>query len=119
MGIVKGRWAGAESEEEPESDIQDAHEAMWPDEWGGEEERGEVMSKAPGPVRLYLGNKYNHDILPTGLVKPETYAQPWPWAWLEGDDRAGEREGGEQGERGQKMMRYGARREPGCEESGW
>lgn len=45
---------------------------MWPDDWGGEEERGEVVSKAPGPVRLYLGNKYNHDVLPTGRVKKDT-----------------------------------------------
>lgn len=71
MGFLKGPWQ-AESEIEPESDVQDAHEAQWPDDWAGEEEAGDIMRLTPGPVRLYASNKYNHETLPTGRVKPET-----------------------------------------------
>lgn len=71
MGFLKGPWQ-AESEVEPESDVQDAHEAQWPDDWAGEEETGDIMRLTPGPVRLYASNKYNHETLPTGRVKPET-----------------------------------------------
>jgi len=71
MGFLRGPWQ-AESEIEPESDVQDAHEAQWPEDWAGEEEAGDIMRLTSGPVRLYASNKYNHDILPTGRVKPQT-----------------------------------------------
>ena len=31
-----------------------------------------IQSSQAGPVRLYSSNKYNHEILPTGRIKPET-----------------------------------------------
>ena len=71
MGFLKGPWQ-ADSEIEPDSDVQDAHEAQWPEEWAGEEEAGDIMRLTSGPVRLYASNKYNQEVLPTGRVKPET-----------------------------------------------
>jgi len=69
LGALRGRW-DIESQEEPESDIQDAFETEWPEDWGGEEEH--QLRHAPGPVRLYSATKYNHDILPTGRFSAET-----------------------------------------------
>uniref|UniRef100_A0A7S4KLP8 Uncharacterized protein n=1 Tax=Guillardia theta TaxID=55529 RepID=A0A7S4KLP8_GUITH len=71
QGILKGKWA-IESQEEPESDIQDAYPSNWPEEWGGLEETDEVTRMGPGPLRLYLDNKYNRDVLPTGEVSQAT-----------------------------------------------
>jgi len=70
QGTIHGPW-NIESQEEPESDVQDAHPNEWPEEWGGEEE-WETLPGAPGPVRLYSTTKYNHDVLPTGRIKEET-----------------------------------------------
>ena len=74
MGLLNGPFQ-ADSEAEPASDVQDAHEAQWPDDWAGEEELGDVMKLTSGPVRLYSSNKYNHEILPTGRVNPDTLAR--------------------------------------------
>uniref|UniRef100_A0A7S0I3E4 Uncharacterized protein n=1 Tax=Hanusia phi TaxID=3032 RepID=A0A7S0I3E4_9CRYP len=71
QGVLKGNWA-IESQEEPESDVQDAYPSNWPEEWGGLEETDVVTRMGPGPLRLYLQNKYNRDMLPTGEVSQAT-----------------------------------------------
>jgi len=72
-GVLKGRWT-VESEEEPSSDLKDAEACYqkWPEDWGGDEENDDVVAQTHGPVRIFPGSKYNHDVLPVGKNSPAT-----------------------------------------------